>query len=74
MEKGQVRALTFLELDKSTAWAEGFGSAQIPNEPHHFALNNDEVFYCIYKYVQRLLLKRVQLINMRTNNYLVSDC
>lgn len=49
MEKGQVTPLTFLELSKATAWTKGFASAQIPDEPHHFALNNDEVFYCIYK-------------------------
>lgn len=70
---GQVAALTFLELGNGVASAKGFAAAQTPKEPHRFALNNHEVFYCIYKRSQRLLLKRVQLIKRRTNNYLVSD-
>lgn len=66
--------LPFLNLGRGAAWACESTSAQIQNNPHHFALNNDEVFYCIYKCPQRPLLKKVQLINMRINNYLISDC
>lgn len=57
-------ALTFPESGQMHCTARGLASARIRKEPRHSARHDDAAFRCVYKCPQRLLVKRVQLINV----------